>query len=393
MADGRRRNADGSTSTLVNGRWVTSGAGPSGRGATPPPSGGRRGTPASNVMMQNPTPNPGKQFIDAMSGAGKSIQGQIGADVEGKQYSFERNLEANRVDQVDPYGETKWTQGPDGRWTQSFTESDPQRGIRTQAENSDLQTGKTFNDLGQKAAANFGQSYSLSGAPQVPGMGDRIGERQRMENSLMDRFNERMNPEWDRQRRNMEQQLADEGITPGSAQYSNRMKLLGDQQESARRDYNVSALQLGGSEMERTSNLAGQDYDRYVQRYDKERYAPTTDMAALGQSAAMVPRERGNQWQPTAAVDFGAIDIGGAVNADLERQRIRKMGSGGRGGGGGGDGSGTLYAPIGDMLAPRPSVPEGQSMVSRIIQGGSQGIGQGLMMGGQRSNALFRNPG
>lgn len=391
MADGRRRNSDGTTSTLVNGKWVVNG-----KQATGTP--GRR--PSSTpTPAQQPGPffqNPGSEFVQGMKGISGSPQGTIGGQIEANQYVAGQNINANRPNYSTSQGNETWAQNPDGSYTRGYTESAPIQQIRNNAQQGDIQTGNTMQSLGQMAQSNLANPYSLAGAPKVPGEGDRIGERLRVENALMNRFNERQNPEFDRQNAGLRQQLADEGQAPGSKAYEIRMKQLIDQQEGVRKDYNVSALQLGGSEMTRTADLAGADYDRYKAGYDAQRYAPINEMQALGQANQQAPRVADYQFNPMATVDFGGINVGDTVNSYWananEKARIAKSGAGG---GGGGGSTTSLDNSLLGLLGPTGNAPSGPSTTDSFVGGLGGGIGTGLTISGtqagnQRRNAFMR---
>lgn len=172
-------------------------------------------------------------------------------------------------------------------------------------------------------------------------------------------------------------------------------------QEDARRDYNTSAIQFGGSEMTRTAGLEGEDYSRYADRYDAERTAPIKEMASLGQASQYTPRTDPYQFSPMATVDFGRQDVGGAVGQfqqyDIQKAQLRKMGSGGGGGGGGGGSTTALDNSLIGLLEPSGYAPQGPSTGQRITQGIGQGLGTGLAISGSNAgrrgqNAMFRSP-
>jgi hypothetical protein len=351
-------------------------------------------TPQSGPFFQNPGP----EFIKGMEGISKSPQGTIGGQIEANQYVAGQNINANRPNYSTSQGNESWTQNPDGTFTRSYAESQPIAQIRSNAEQGDIQTGATMQSLGQMAQGNLANPYSLAGAPKIPGEGDRIAERQRIENALMNRFNERQNPEFDRQNANIRQQLADEGQAPGSKGYEVRMKQLMDQQEGVRRDYNVSALQLGGSEMTRTADLAGADYDRYKAGYDAQRYAPINEMAALGQANATRPRVADYQFNPMATVDFGGIDVGGTVKSYWDNQNAKAAiaKSGGGGGGGGSESTTGIDNQLLGLLGPSGNAPQGQSPTNSFVGGLGSGLGAGLTISGtqaagrRNTNAFMR---
>ena len=170
MANGVRKNKDGSIERFVNGKWVKDGAKPTGAPTkkTPPPA-------------NNPGPffqNPGQEFIKGMNGISGSPQGTIGGQIEANQYVAGQNINTNRPNYSTSQGNETWTQNPDGSYTRGYTESAPLQQIRGNAEQGDIQTGNTMGMLGKYAQGNLANPYSLSGAPQISGEGDRIGERQ-----------------------------------------------------------------------------------------------------------------------------------------------------------------------------------------------------------------------
>lgn len=99
------------------------------------------------------------------------------------------------------------------------------------------------------------------------------GERQRIEQGLMDR----MRPEHDYQTQQLQTQLANQGLTPGSEAYNRELRRLSDQQ--SRESYN--ALEMGGQEQQRLqSMLLGQQQ----QAFGQGQALDTQQMAANAQN-------------------------------------------------------------------------------------------------------------
>lgn len=343
-----------------------------------------------NPAMSNPfLRDPGAQYDQGMKNVDKNAAGTI----EGQRTENNYALSNNRPNVETSQGNESWNQNPDGTWTRKYTENQNLQGIRSGAEQGDLQTGQTINSLGQQAGRNFSQAYNLGGAPQVPGSGDRIGERQRVENSLIGRFDEVNQPQFQKQRQTLLQELADQGIAPGSKQYNDRLSQLDMNQQNTRRDYATSAIQFGGSEMERSNNLATGDYNRYVDQYDRERYAPTNEMSALGQANAQRPRVNDYQFSPMS--QYNPVDVGGTVG-QWNSYDVAKRAAARSGGGGGGGTSALDNQLIGFGGSYTPS-PSGPSTTQNLVRGVGQGLGTGLAIGGQtaatqRRNAFLRNP-
>lgn len=109
--------------------------------------------------------------------------------------------------------------------------------------------GQAMTPTGQQMSV-AGQSYDLSAPGQTTQTTNALqfgADRQRLENAAF----QRMQPEHDRQRALLENQLINQGFTRGSEAFKEELKNLGDVQ--ARERFN--ALEAGGSEQARMTNL------------------------------------------------------------------------------------------------------------------------------------------
>jgi hypothetical protein len=206
------------------------------------------------------------------------------------------NNQMGMVDQVGPNGSLRYTQTGE----QAFTDPTTGRAYtvpRYQATTELSQSGQQIQNANDRSATNLAnlgaeQSARLSellGRPVdmsgVPGMADRSGERpaqygadlaapsydrlsgdaglttgyqndfsadrKRVEDALF----ERLNPQLDRSRSNLETSLANRGIKLGSSAYDRAL----EESNKAANDARVSTVLAGGQEQSRLTDLARQE--------------------------------------------------------------------------------------------------------------------------------------
>jgi hypothetical protein len=125
---------------------------------------------------------------------------------------------ANRINQTTPTGSLKYTQNPDGTWSSNTTLSDPQQQLLNQGQNLQLQAG----GMAQNALTNSASSLSPLDASKLPQMPQNAGM------TSQDAIMSRLAPQIQRENAATDQQLANQGIMPGSEAY-NTAKTLQDQ--------------------------------------------------------------------------------------------------------------------------------------------------------------------
>jgi len=112
---------------------------------------------------------------------------------------------------------------------------------------SGIPGASTSYDAGGDIQSTFGDAGDITNSY---GPGDFSADRQRVEESLM----ARMNPQLERERANIEQRLADQGIRYGSAAYASAMDDYNRQANDAR----FGAIGQAGSEQQRMMDMAAQ---------------------------------------------------------------------------------------------------------------------------------------
>lgn len=133
------------------------------------------------------------------------------------QQDWQRLIDANRVNQTNAFGgNTSWTQGPDGKWTQQQS------------------FGK--GPMGQAVTGLQNQLFGL-GTPMdwsqfgPVGTGDQA--RQQAIDAAYGQATSRLDPQWDKREDRMRTQLMNQGLDAGSEAYKSSMFDLGQQRNDA----------------------------------------------------------------------------------------------------------------------------------------------------------------
>lgn len=206
----------------------------------------------------------------------------------------QQQAEWNRFDQRTPWGNTAWSQGGDGRWTQSVSDSpdvaEARRALRgtfqipTNLTGPALRTGspwvlpqpKQQSTQGYMPGSrgvnvpNLGQAATPSAMPGVqavnpwqlptlPG-GDYGAQRDQVTTSVFQRGSDLVNQQADRDQRRLDQRLANQGLPMGGEAFNEQQQLQQQGVMDARNRLALDAVLAGGQEQ---SRLAGLDLSRY----------------------------------------------------------------------------------------------------------------------------------
>lgn len=255
----------------------------------------------------------------------------------------------NRPDQITPYGRVSWSQDPSGRWTQQTTLNpemqaalDQQMGLQRQR--SDL-AGSFMN----RVQSDFSQPFSFAGMPQrqemsgyqrlntdlqdySPQLSTNVQQenlqrslnfsdnpalpqfdasyRDRVASDLM----QRMSPQHERQRSELETNLANRGFAVGSEAYTRALKDLNDRQAGER----FNALDIAGNEASRLFNMGmGARQQAFQEDVTGGNFANSAAQQAFNQGLAA------NQFRNQAFGQMAGMDINrlNAINAARGQQQ------------------------------------------------------------------------
>lgn len=148
----------------------------------------------------------------------------------------------NRPDQNTPWGETKWTQGQDGKWTQDVNLNPADQALLDQNRAFEGQQQSIASGLLDKAGNTLGTPLSLEGLPQMQGYDEsKLGQFGDIDLSQLpalpdsgfgavegvrDAMMSRLAPERKLQRDNEIQRLKNQGLPENSEAFQSAVKRL-----------------------------------------------------------------------------------------------------------------------------------------------------------------------
>lgn len=260
-----------------------------------------------------------------------TAEGALQAQADANRYSANEQANANRVNEVGPYGSATYTRNPDGSTTRNYALSEGQQGILDQQIQRDQQLGSAAGAAVGQAAANFGQplnfnglpaapTASFAGAPQIqrldlsgmpqaqapadysqygqlPSSADSLEMRNRLEREQYEKWERDQEPRFSQELDNFEQNMADRGVTRGSEQWDREYQRIRDSQERARQDARASASQFGGQEFQRqfgadlSARQQGVSETNNLYDMSADERARVTGERVLGRNASVQDRQ------------------------------------------------------------------------------------------------------
>ncbi len=217
----------------------------------------------------------------------------------------------NNVAPTAPNAQDYYTGGDN--WTQTITLSPEMQSLLDQQ--NKLQQGL----FGAQDAAlsrvnqTMGQGFDLSSLPSAGSVYDPTLAT----NNAADLLMQRMNPELDRQNDALRAQLANQGITQGSAAYANAMNQFGQQRNDALTQAQLQGIQLGMQQQGLQFNQSQNARQQALSEQAYLRSLPLNELNALrtGNQVSM-PQFPGYAQQATT----GGADMLGAASAGYQSQ-------------------------------------------------------------------------
>lgn len=216
--------------------------------------------------------------------------GAAQATAAGNLKAAQQATEANRVNTYTPYGNLTYAQDPTdpNKWSSTVSLSPSGQSLLDQQNKTSAGLGA----LQDSATARVG---STMGAP-IPGAYDPT----QATNNAADLINERLLPQQQRDHADLDTQLANQGIMPGSEAYTRAQDQIGRAQNDARSQAQLQGITLGQSQQ-------GQQYAQQV----ANRNMPMNELNAI-RTGAQVTNPTFQQ-SPQQATTQGA-DMMAAAN-------------------------------------------------------------------------------
>lgn len=240
------------------------------------------------------------------------------------------NAYLNNVNQVTPYGSVRYDvtgSGPGGvpRWTQTTTESDPQRQLRQLEENQGIalgnlgleQTGKVAGILGENYnPRRFDTNAATGGRLDIAGaLGNYNGDVEARTRELATRG---LSQEFDRSEESLRSRLANQGINAGTDAFAHELRSFNEGKGDA--FANAELMARGQAQSDRgqmLSELLGQRQTNLGEAQGQYGYDTTADLAQrqnpLNEIIALASGVQTNPINPGQPNNYGiaGTDIAG----------------------------------------------------------------------------------
>ena len=262
-----------------------------------PPTLGNPGTVTQSPSA--PLPRPFQQNMIPADTKAETPQ-QI-ANTQGSldQQYISDQIAANRLNEVNPFGAQQYVQGPDGTQTKlsSIGNVNPLTSLGWQGEQYQNQSyiDRALQAIAGEGGSNnqgqagllpqlrgmFSQGLDFSSFSPVPTADQFSGDRQRVEDSLYNRFSTVNEPLFQKQREEFEQSMLNRGIPVGSAQYNNQLEQLNRAQNDARQSARTQSIGMGGQEAQRLYENSNTTRNQQIGEAMTLRNQPLTDLKGL----------------------------------------------------------------------------------------------------------------
>lgn len=249
----------------------------------------------------------------------QTAAGQVEAQQKLNEYNAGINANLNRYDMNGPSGSSSWVQDPNtGKWSINTALNAGEQQVYDTGVGANQIAGKAATNYGNKIDAMSGTNYDLSGVPQMLGGSDLLKERQRLEGTINQRFDQRNQPVFDKQKTDLQQQLADQGIPIGSKLYNDQMMQLSQRQGDERQTAALNATTYGGTEATNQFDMSQKSRVQGISDYEKQRYAPMTEFSTFKglNTGANMPESA-----PASTIEVGANTVPGAEYANMANQK------------------------------------------------------------------------
>lgn len=236
--------------------------------------------------------------------------------------TVEATAKANQVTQLTPAGNLVYGTYSNGQFVPSedhtalqISESDSDRQLREGGNQISL---ALLNSLQAGGAGNLSPVRTAGSieAGLSPFSTDFSGDAQRAGQSMYDASVQRLQPQMDRQRRQIEQRLADQGLPVGSEAYKEELNRLEASQGDQLSQLSLQSVQAGNAEQDRLARLSaalrGQQYNEQSGFTSLENQARASQFGELGSLLGFA--------SPFQQYSTPNIDVGGIINGGYQNQ-------------------------------------------------------------------------
>lgn len=233
-----------------------------------------------------------------------AIQGQFATNLATTQNDIAMNRPG---EESNPYGNQTYSYDENGNLVKKSQLSDPmqQRFDAGQTREMNLlnQQNQAISQFGQQGALNYDGLPSLAN--------DFSQDRNRIEDSVYNRFDRRMGDRFSQQQEELQQQLANRGIPMGSERYNEEMNRFNQSKNDAYLDAKSQAVQMGGAEQQNMFNMNLTGRQQGINERTNQFYQPLQTAQTLQgmQQGVINP-----QFQPMYQAGIAPTDVQGTAS-------------------------------------------------------------------------------
>lgn len=271
----------------------------------------------------------------------------------------------NRVNESGPYGGASYTTGPDGQVTRNYSLNPWEQTKYSQEAWLDMEKNKAAGDMSGQLS-QYSQPFQYQNLIGISGADPSA--RQGIEEQLYNFDKRRLDQQWADKKAQLDQEVMNRGLTPGSKGYQALYDQFNRDQSEAYTGARESAYTRAGSEMQNqfNQNLTGRQ-----QQIGEQNYLRANPMNEYFQMRTPVQSGVNNpQVAGVSQLQFTGPEIAGASQGyqQLTNQNAAMKGGGGGGGRGSSGGGGLdLNAPI--NYTPPASSSSGNKTARTNISG------------------------
>ncbi len=227
---------------------------------------------------------------------------------------------ANRVNTYTPYGNITYSQDPNDQdvWSANVSLDPSQKQLLDQQNQTSLNLAGLQNSAFNRVQNTLDQPYADTYKAQDY-------------TSLIDNANKqllaRLNPQYDQQQSQLDQKLANQGITMGSEAWRNAQNQFGQTRNDAQTQAALQAIQLGQQQAQLDMAQQGQQFNQET----TNRNAPLNELSAIRTGSQVTnPSQINNaQQQTTQGANYlGAAQAQGQADQNIYNQQISANNSG-----------------------------------------------------------------
>lgn len=251
------------------------------------------------------------------------IRGQEAANIE----AAGRTQAMSLPNEFTPYGQMTQEIDPvTGQVTRRMGLSPEQQQLLSQEQG--LESGANIQAQNIMGGGIYNQPFNLQGLPEAPGAQGMEPYRQQVMEGLYRDFEQQYEPQFQREKEELEQWAHNTGNPPGSPQYNARIQQMSENQNRARQSARANAMQQGREAVESSFGMGTQARQTALGERVLERDRPFQEVSGLMGLGQGVQNPNFTGFVPTSMQPVDVGGIAGQYAGMRSQERIANIGAG-----------------------------------------------------------------